>query len=366
MRKSSFILLGLLAILLISEGCRKGFYEEELEAVFGTPYDLEIPPFFPPMPIPADNPMTVEGIELGRLLFWEKELSQDNTMSCGSCHLPSHNFSDPTQFSVGVTGDVGTRQSMALINMGWSNKYFWDGRSLTLEEQILEPVPNPIEMNQSWPDALEKIQNIPGYVSKFKAAFGDEAITQDRVVKSIAQFIRTMISANSKFDRWKTGDYIFSDAEFRGYQLFQREGGDPDLVENGEFGADCFHCHGEAGLQFSDYLPHNNGLDAVFTDLGYGGFNGNPLDNGKFKTPTLRNVEFSAPYMHDGRFATLEEVVDHYNSGGQPSSTIDPFMKYTTGGLSLSPFAKSDVISFLKALSDTSFMNNPAFSDPHE
>ncbi|MGB0422928.1 MAG: cytochrome-c peroxidase, partial [Flavobacteriales bacterium] len=125
-------------------------------------------------------------------------------------------------------------------------------------------------------------------------------------------------------------------------------------------------CHGEAGLQFTDYLPHNNGLDSVFTDSGYGGFNGNPLEHGKFKTPTLRNVEFSAPYMHDGRFATLEEVIEHYDSGGLPSSTIDPFMKYTSGGLNLTPLDKLDIIAFLKVLSDTSYMNNPAFSDPHE
>lgn len=355
-----------LAFIILAQGCRKGYTEECETPVFGTPYEITIPPFFPPMDIPLDNPTTVEGIELGRLLFWEPLLSGDNSMSCGSCHFPEHSFSDPAQFSVGITGAVGTRQSMALLNLGWAKDYFWDGRALTLEEQLREPIPNPIEMNQSWEDALNKLRNTDLYPAKFAAAFGDEAITEDRSVKAMAQFLRTMISANSKFDQWRRGEYIFTEAEFRGYELFQKEGGDPDIVQGGEFGADCFHCHGEAGLQFTDYLPHNNGLDSEFTDLGVGGVTGNPLDYGRFKTPTLRNVELSAPYMHDGRFNTLEEVVEHYNSGGLPSPTVDPFMKYTEGGLMLPPVSKADIIAFLKTLTDTTFVNNPDFQNPHE
>lgn len=331
-----------------------------------TPYELEIPPFFPPMDIPADNPMTVEGVELGRFLFWEKQLSADNTQSCGSCHFPEHSFSDPAQFSVGITGAVGTRQSMALVNLGWARDYFWDSRAPTLEEQVKEPIPNPIEMNQPWPEALEKLRSDDRYPPMFDAAFGSTEITVDRCSKALAQFLRTMISANSKFDRWRTGDYVFTDSEFRGYELFNREGGDPEVVTGGQFGADCFHCHGEAGLQFTDYLPHNNGLDSVFTDLGVGGVTGNPLDFGRFKTPTLRNVELSGPYMHDGRFTTLEEVIEHYNSGGVPSTTIDPFMKYTSGGLALSDQSKQDLINFLKTLTDTSYAEVEAFQNPHE
>lgn len=360
------IVLFLSVFVAFAMGCRKGYYEEPETEIFGTPYELEIPPLFPPMQIPPDNPLTVEGIDLGRMLFWEKDLSEDYTISCGSCHLPAHTFSDPEQFSVGVNGDVGTRQSMALINMGWSTEFFWDGRALTLEEQIIDPISNPVEMNLPWPEAIDRLRNHPDYPAMFKAAFGDEAINQDRVTKAIAQFVRTMISANSKYDQWKKGDVFLTDQEFEGYILFTTEGGDPQTVQGGAGGADCFHCHSEAGLQLTDYLPRNNGLDSVFTDLGYGGMNSNPLDYGKFKTPTLRNIEFSSPYMHDGRFTTLEEVIDHYDSGGLPSETIDPFMKYTDGGLQLNPIAKANLLAFLKTLTDHEFMENPAFSDPHQ
>lgn len=365
--KSLYTYLFIFFLSLLWGSCRYDVVEPSVDVSFSaTPYELEIPPFFPPMDIPESNPLTVEGVELGRYLFWEQQLSGDNTQSCGSCHFPEHSFSDPAQFSTGITGAVGTRQAMALVNLGWARDYFWDGRALTLEDQIREPVPNPIEMNQAWEDALEKLRSDPLYPPLYEAAFGSPEITEDRTVRAIASFLRTMISADSKFDQWRRGEYTLTDSEYNGYQLFNREGGDPEEVQGGEFGADCFHCHVEAGLQFSDYLAHNNGLDSQFTDLGYGGITGNPLDFGKFKTPSLRNVELTAPYMHDGRFESLEEVVEHYNSGGNPSETIDPFMKYTTGGLSLSDQSKQDLIAFLKTLTDVSFTTNPDFQDPHD
>lgn len=352
--------------VLLLVACKPDPEEDLPPTSSATPYTIEIPPFFPPMDIPVDNPMTVEGIALGRHLFWEKQLSATNTLSCGGCHLPQHGFSDPEAFSTGVTGDQGTRQAMALVNLGWARDYFWDGRAQTLEIQLLDPIPNPIEMNQPWPEALDKLRNDPLYPPLYRAAFGSDEITVDRTVKAMAQFLRTMISANAKFDQFRRGEYIMSESEFRGYELFLKEGGDPEEVIGGEFGADCFHCHGEAGLQFTDYLPHNNGLDAEFTDLGVGQVTGDPLDMGRFKTPTLRNIELTAPYMHDGRFSSLEEVIDHYNSGGVASPTIDPFMKYTTGGLTLSPQSKADLLAFLKTLTDTDFITNEAFSNPHE
>ena len=175
-----------------------------------------------------------------------------------------------------------------------------------------------------------------------------------------------MISADSKFDQWRRGETSLSDEEFAGYEIFLREGGDPETTPGGQFGGDCFHCHGEAGLQFSDYLFRNNGLDSTFVnDAGLAGVTGMPLDSGRFKTPTLRNVSLTAPYMHDGRFTTLEEVLDHYNTGGVPSSTIDPFMKYTTGGLALSPVQKTHLLAFLETLTDTSFIAASQFQDPH-
>lgn len=352
---------------ILLQSCRYDTVEPNCEVnANATPYNLEIPPFFPPMDIPADNPLTVEGVELGRHLFWEKQLSGNDMMSCGTCHFPEASFAENTQFSTGITGAVGDRNAMALINLGWARDWFWDGRSKTLEEQVFEPIPNPIEMNQSWSDAIAKLENIEKYPPMYEAAFGTPEINVDRTTKAMASFLRTMISADSKFDQWRRGEYTMTESEFRGYDLFLREGGDPETVQGGEFGADCFHCHVEAGMQFSDYLPHNNGLDSVFNDLGVGGVTGNPLDFGRFKTPTLRNVELTGPYMHDGRFETLEEVIDHYNSGGLPSTTVDPFMKYTEGGLMLSQQSKDDLLNFLKTLTDTSFIHNPAFQDPNE
>ena len=331
-----------------------------------TPYTLEIPPFFPPMDIPEDNPLTVEGVELGRLLFWEKELSIDGSMNCGSCHLPQAAFADPDTYSTGVNGAQGIRNAMALINIGWAPNYFWDGRGLTLEEQILEPVEHPDEMALPWSEAVERLQNSSTYPELFQVAFAEDIITKELVAKAIAQFLRTMVSADSKFDQWRRGETQLTDEEFAGYEIFLREGGDPETTPGGEFGGDCFHCHGEAGLQFSDYLFRNNGLDSTFAaDPGHAGVTGNPLDSGKFKTPTLRNIALTGPYMHDGRFQTLEEVIDHYNSGGVPSTTVDPFMKYSTGGLQLSSVQKAQLTAFLHTLTDTSFTTNPAFQDPH-
>ncbi len=338
-----------------------------------TPYELEIPPFFPPMDIPQDNPLTVEGIELGRLLFWEKDLSADGSMSCGSCHLPEAGFADPNPYSTGITGAQGVRNAMALINIGWAPSYFWDGRALTLEEQILEPVSHPDEMSLPWADAVDRLQATESevnaainYPDLFEVAFTDRIISPELVTKAIAQFLRTMVSADSKFDQWRRGELSLTDDEFAGYEMFLREGGDPETTPGGQFGGDCFHCHGEAGLQFSDYLFRNNGLDSTFvSDAGHASVSGNPLDSGRFKTPTLRNVALTAPYMHDGRFSTLEDVIDHYNSGGLPSSTVDPFMKYTTGGLALNSVQKNQLLAFLHTLTDTAFVSNPEFLDPH-
>ena len=172
-----------------------------------TPYELEIPPFFPPMDIPQDNPLTVEGIELGRLLFWEKDLSADGSMSCGSCHLPEAGFADPNPYSTGITGSQGVRNAMALINIGWAPSYFWDGRALTLEEQILEPVSHPDEMALPWADAVDRLQATESevnaainYPDLFEVAFTDRIISPELVTKAIAQFLRTMVSADSKFE----------------------------------------------------------------------------------------------------------------------------------------------------------------------
>jgi cytochrome c peroxidase len=363
MRKLTVVLLA----LLVLGGCRRE--EKPDEPGPGgwepTPYALAIPANFPPMVIPEDNPMTVEGVKLGRHLFWETRLSGDNSMSCGSCHAPAFAFTDHgNQFSVGIQGIAGTRNTMALINLGWDNFFFWDGRETTLEGQILHPVRDPIEMHETWPNAAAKLAEDAAYRALFNQAFGSEHIDSLRVSKAIAQFLRTMISANSKFDKVMRGEAAFTLEEQLGFALTLQEGGDPALGQGGQWGADCFHCHPHAGGNFSDGQMHNNGLDAEFTDLGFGAVTGNPMDNGKFKVPTLRNVALTAPYMHDGRFATLEEVIDHYDSGGHPSPTISPFMKFTQGGLQLGPEKKAQLLAFLHTLTDMDFVNDPRFHDP--
>jgi cytochrome c peroxidase len=330
-----------------------------------TAYEWEDPLFFQQMLIPGDNPFTVEGIALGRELFYDKRLSGDNTQSCASCHFQSNAFADTNRFSTGIDGIEGTRQGMALINLGYQFDFFWDGRATTLEEQIIEPIINPIEMNTTWAEVMEKITEDEAYMDQFKLIYSTSSIDSTHVAKVMAQFLRTMVSSNSKYDKRLKGEYTFTPSEQRGWLLFQQEGGDPELGQGGEWGADCFHCHPLAGVQFSDYQLHNNGLDSVFTDLGRGAVTGDPNDYGRFKTPSLRNVEVSAPYMHDGRFETLEEVIEHYNSGGHPSSTIDPFMKFTQGGLQLSEQDKQDLIAFLKTLTDEQFLTDTAFSDPN-
>jgi cytochrome c peroxidase len=331
-----------------------------------TPYALEIPSHFPAMQIPEDNPMTVEGVELGRYLFYEVKLSGDNTMSCASCHAPANAFSDPNQFSVGIDGLLGNRNSMVLINLGWQTSFFWDGRSKTLEEQILEPVPNPIEMHQEWKDAVAKLNADVKYRNRFFRAFSEEGIDSIKVSKAIAQFLRTMISGSSKYDvmyKFENSYPLSSSDQAILSTVTAEEWGGYDLFKSLS-GADCFHCHNGPLMQVQKFS--NNGLDATFTDLGRGAITNNPNDNGKFKVPTLRNIALTAPYMHDGRLATLDDVINHYSSGVQQSSTIDPLIEYAfQGGVQLNATEKQLLKKFLETLTDYNFVNNPDFQDPN-
>jgi cytochrome c peroxidase len=332
-----------------------------------TPYVLDIPSHFPDMIIPADNPMTVEGVELGRYLFYEKKLSGDNSMSCASCHMPDNSFSDPSQFSTGIDGIQGTRQSMALVNMGWENFFFWDGRMTTLEKQIIDPVINPIEMHETWKNAIAKLDKDVNYRNRFFRAFGEGGIDSVKAAKAIAQFIRTMISGQSKYDvmyKYENGmalnateQTIFQTIdpeEWAGYDLFKSLNG-----------ADCFHCHNGPLMRVKKFS--NNGLiPNSINDLGRAAVTNNPEDNYKFKVPTLRNIALTAPYMHDGRFSTLDEVIEHYSSGIHMSPTIDPLIEFgSQGGVQLDAQEKYLLKKFLLTLTDESFINNPKFKDPH-
>lgn len=356
-----YIILSISLIFIILS-CRKDKVGYE-----ATPYTLDIPSHFPDMIIPEDNPMTVEGVTLGRKLFYEEKLSGDNTLSCASCHSPQAAFSDPNQFSTGIDGIQGTRNSMALMNLGWAKNFFWDGRAATLEDQILEPVPNPIEMHQTWQKSAEKLNQELEYRNMFFMAFGEEGIDSVKVSKAIAQFLRTMISGSSKYDvmyKYENGISLSSNDQLVLNSVTPDEWGGYDLFKSLN-GADCLHCHKGTMMRIDGFS--NNGLDATFTDIGRGAVTGDTWDYGKFKVPSLRNIEYSAPYMHDGRFATLDDVIDHYSHGIQQSSTLDPLIEFASqGGVQLDAQEKYLLKQFLLTLSDESFINNPDFQDPDE
>lgn len=300
--------------------------------------------------------MTEEGIALGKKLFFDPILSGDNTQACADCHAPKNAFTDAQRFSDGIDGVFGTRNSMPLFNLAWNydEKFFWDGASFSLEHQVFEPVRNPIEMKSQWEQLEKELQNHPDYPNLFNQAFGTSIIDSTLVSKAIAQFERTLISANSKFDKFLMNQATLTPQEQSGFNVFMDENR-----------GDCFHCHGsDNNPLWTDNQFHNNGLDETFSDLGLGAITGDPTDNGKFKTPSLRNLAFTAPYMHDGRFETIDEVINHYSEGLRHSSTIDPLMKKVSqGGVKLSDNDKSNLKAFLLSLSDYDFTKNPAFSN---
>ncbi len=360
MKKIIVLCIVILSIYSCSKSSESSTNEEEYTP---TPVNLEIPTIFqqflPAPTIPANNPLTQEGIDLGRKLFYEPILSGDGTQACASCHIQINSFTDPRQFSVGIDGSVGTRNAMPIFNVAWSinQKFFWDGRAHSVENQALGPVENPIEMKNTWSNAVSSIQATQDYPDLFKKAFGSPNITKDFVVKAIAQFERTLISGNAPFDRYLMGDSdAVSQSVINGFNVFM----DPER-------GDCFHCHGsDTNPLWTDNKFHNNGMDETFTDKGLGDITGDPLDFGKFKSPSLRNLAYTAPYMHDGRFATLEEVINHYSEGLVYSETIDPLMKFVAqGGVHLTLEEKIDLKAFLLSLSEDAFITNPNFQNPN-
>jgi len=313
---------------------------------------LQLPPGFPELPDPKNNRLTRQGVELGRRLFYDPILSGDSTQACGTCHRQWAGFGDTRRFSEGIDGIKGTRQAPTIVNPGWMLfGQFWDGREPDLEGQATRPVPNPIEMHLPWAVAVERLKHHPEYPDLFCAAFGDSRIDSLRVVKAIAQFERTFISTNSRYDRWKRGEDTLSTAEQAGYRIFTTEVGD------------CFHCHMEP--IFSTGTFHNTGLDVVPVDRGRMDVTGIPADIGKFKAPSLRNIMESSPYMHDGRFASIYDVVNHYNMGFHDGPDVDPLIRVRVTRRPMRVGEIDTLITFLETLTDPTFLTNPDLSDPN-
>lgn len=300
--------------------------------------------YIPPMPLglqagalrtPADNPITKEKVELGKLLFFDTRLSKDGTINCATCHAPEFGFAEPRKVSTGIGGAQGGRNAPTAINSGFSFFQFWDGRSPSLEDQATGPMANPIEMGHTLEAVTKAVSSVESYRPYFKAAFGDETVTIDRIAQAVASFERTLLSGNSAWDRYAVGhdEGALSDSAKRGLKLFEGK-------------AKCSLCH--AGFNLSDGIFHNLGvgMSAAEPDLGRFKVTGQPADKGAFKTPTLRDISKTAPYMHDGSQATLEEVVEFYNKGGEPNPTLD--VKVVK--LDLSAQEKADLVAFMKAL----------------
>ncbi len=329
---SSGIFLFLL-IVLISCNNETDDAQPISEVYDPTPYEMDIPQGFPDMFIHEDNALTVEGIELGRRLYYDSILDLNEARACASCHIQQSAFS------------LSDENCMPQLNLAWSNAFLWNG----LIEGSLEDI-MLFEVEDFFFTDLTKLNSHSEYPDLFFEAFGTRDITSKEVAYALAQFERIKISSNSKWDRYLRGEVSLTQSEAQGFEVFFTEKGD------------CFHCHGS--ILFTTNSFYNNGLDSEPSE-GRAGITGDPNDFGKFKSPTLRNIEFTAPYMHDGRFETLEEVVDFYSTGIKWSETIDPLMKKVDqGGVQLNEQDKINLIAFLKTLSDTSYLNNPALSSP--
>ncbi|PSK89057.1 cytochrome-c peroxidase [Taibaiella chishuiensis] len=302
----------------------------------------------------SGNPLTVNGFKLGRKLFFETRLSSDNLISCGSCHQPFAAFSQfGHDVSHGVDEKVGVRNSPALFNLNWHTSFFWDGGVIHMELQPAAPITNPDEMNETLQGVLTKLQGDATYRQLFKEAFGDEQVTTERVFKSISQFMGLMVSANSRYDKYKRNEAggTLSAEELDGLSVFQ---------------AKCASCHKEP--LFSDFTFRNNGLALKPNKKGL-------IDSGRghitpfeatslyrFKVPSLRNLKFTPPYMHDGRFETIDQVLDHYTSGIQQTPNLDPLL--ASGSIALSATERNALKAFLNTLNDEEFVKDPRFQEP--
>lgn len=352
-----------------------------------TPYryaDIELPAHFKSRAVrdldnmPRNNPITDAGATLGRVLFYDTRLSANGTVACASCHKQEHAFSDPgNRYSKGFEGKLTDRNAMPLVEARYyeRGRFFWDERARTLEEQVLMPIQNKVEMGQNLPQLIEKLGREAEYSDLYRKAFGDSKVTKERTARAIAQFVRSLVSYQSKYDegvvkvRSRNEDFPnFTREENRGKSIFMQR---------------CANCHmaGQQDAVFSNQVPQNNGLDldVKVADLGVADVTLDRNQAGRFKSPSLRNVEFTGPYMHDGRFAKLEEVIEHYSTGIKLHPNLDrrllggaggpqggPGGSDTRRGFNFSTQEKSALVAFLKTLSDKKFLTDPKFSDPFE
>lgn len=312
-----------------------------------TPVAFVVPAGFPQPALPEDNVLTSEGVALGEKLFFDVRLSGNGTQSCASCHAPERAFSDGVALSRGAEGAEGARNAMPLFNLAWSPSFAWDGSKARVRDQALAAMVNPIEMHGEPAKVVAALARDAVMGEAFAAAFGSREITAERVGLALEQYLLTLVAADSKFDRAMRGAAELSEQEKEGFALFVTE---YDPVR-GKRGADCFHCHG--GALFSDQGFKSNGLDLVSADAGRAVATGKASDAGKFKTPSLRNVALTAPYMHDGRFATLEAVVAHYDHGVKRAAALDANLaKHPDAGLGLTSAEQAALVAFLRTLTD--------------
>lgn len=356
--KKIIIVFCIVTIAIIVHSCKKDPPTTEEP---DTPYTLDIGSF-PSPTIASDNPLTREGVKLGRMLFYDKQLSRTNTQACASCHMQQFAFNDTAKFSKGVNGLLGGRNAMSVFNMAWNtNQFFWDGRANLLRHQSLKPIQDNLEMDETLANVVSKLQASSNYPNQFKRAFGTTQIDTILISKALEQFMNSIVSNNSKYDKYLAGTATLTTQEERGRYLFFTEynAGFPATS-----GADCQHCHGGANFENDMYM--NNGIDdnASVTDIGREKVTNNANDKAKFKVVSLRNVELTAPYMHDGRFATLEQVIDHYNLV-KNSSTLDAsFQQQLPNGLQLTTADKQALVAFLKTLTDQKLLTNPEYKSP--
>ena len=350
-RSVRFCMLWIFAALVCSvfTGCKDDFEGEAYIA--DQAYDLEIPADFPALAFDRDkNPVTVNGVALGKKLFYEGRLSRNNSISCGFCHIQENAFTHHGHpVSHGIDNRLGIRNASPIQNMAFLRNYTWDGVSHNLDERSLVPITTDFEMDSSMPEVVGKLNTDANYKKLFKAAFGDENITGERVLKAISQFMVTMVSADSKYDRVLKGKTAFTAEENEGYKLFRNN---------------CASCH--SGALFTDESFRNTGMyyNAQYNDRGRYRVTLDWNDNMKFRVPSLRNVEYTAPYMHDGRFTTLEAVLNFYSDQVENQPNLDPLLKKDGHiGIRMNPSEKQYIIAFLKTLSDQNFITNKAFAE---